>query len=134
MNLLFLSKNHKHSCLLFSFFNIKNNNNNKDNEIKLLLKKLEVLEKENLKLRLKAASHLEIMCRSVESILAHLRTNYWIVRGRKTVKNLLYKCTICKRYQGKTITPPASPDLPDFRLSFNAFNATGLDYAGPLNV
>ncbi|XP_066934625.1 uncharacterized protein [Clytia hemisphaerica] len=79
-------------------------------------------------------THEKVFHHGVESTLAHLRTNYWIVRGRKTVKNLLYKCTLCKRYQGKTISPPASPDLPDFRLSFNAFNATGLDYAGPLYV
>ena len=78
--------------------------------------------------------HENVFHHGIESTLANLRRRYWVVRGRKTVKNLLHTCTLCKRYQGKTIAPPASPDLPDYRLSFNAFHATGLDYAGPLHI
>ena len=51
------------------------------------------------------------------------------------VKNVLRRCVICKKFQGRTYLPPSSPDLPEFRLNlFNAFQATGLDYAGPLFV
>ena len=39
-------------------------------------------------------------------------------------------------FQGKTILPPPSPDLPGFRVNHltNVFEATGLDYAGPLLI
>ena len=42
----------------------------------------------------------------------------------------------CTRYQGVTARPPSSPDLPDYRVNYltHAFQATGLDFAGPLFV
>ena len=81
-------------------------------------------------------SHRSVLHHGIESTLARIRSQFWIVRGRKAVKTELCKCVTCKRYQGKTMLPPASPDLPDFRVrnDMNAFNATGLDYAGPLFV
>ena len=72
----------------------------------------------------------------IESTLSSVRSMYWICKGRKTVKELLRKCVVCKRFQRKTLIPPASPDLPDFRVNhlMNAFQATILDFAGPLFV
>ena len=41
----------------------------------------------------------------------------------------------CKRYQGRTVAPPITPDLPDYRLGlFFLFKATGLSYTGHLHV
>ena len=61
---------------------------------------------------------------------------FWIVRGRKTVKDVLRKCVTCKRFQGKCLPPPESPDLPDYRVNGlnNSYQATGLDFAGPLYI
>ena len=52
------------------------------------------------------------------------------------VKKVLKQCVLCKMFQGKTMIPPPSPDLPGFRVNYltNAFEATGLDYAGPLLI
>ena len=51
------------------------------------------------------------------------------------MKSVLRKCIICKRFQGKTLNPQETPDLPSFRLDFSySFCNVGLDYAGPLYV
>ena len=76
------------------------------------------------------------MHHGVETTLAQIRSKYWIVKGRKSVKEVLRNCVTCTRYQGLPMRPPPSPDLPDFRVehSAHAFQATGLDFAGPLFV
>ena len=76
------------------------------------------------------------MHRGIETTLAYVRRNYWIVRGRTTVKHILRKCVTCTRYQGVAAKPPPSPDLPDYRFDYltHAFQATGLDFARPLLV
>jgi hypothetical protein len=81
-------------------------------------------------------AHETTMHHGVETTLARIRSKYWIVKGRKSVKEVLRKCVICTRYQGRPMRPPSSPDLPDYRVdhSAHAFQATGLDFAGPLFV
>ena len=80
-------------------------------------------------------THEDLLHNGVEATLTKLRKEFWIVKGRKTVKDILRSCVICKRYQGKGLVAPMSPDLPDYRLEMShSFQATGLDYAGPLFV
>ena len=80
-------------------------------------------------------AHESVLHHGIESTLNFLRKRYWITSGRKTVKNILRKCITCKKFQGKTMLPPQSPDLSDFRLNLSIpFNATGLDFAVPLFV
>ncbi|XP_057308167.1 uncharacterized protein LOC130646050 [Hydractinia symbiolongicarpus] len=81
-------------------------------------------------------AHEEVLHFGVESTLAKIRERFWILRGRKTVRNVLRRCVICRRFQGRTMTSPESPDLPVFRVDHltQAFATTGLDYAGPLFV
>ena len=80
--------------------------------------------------------HEKTMHHGVETTLARIRFKYWIVKGRKSVKEVLRKCVLCTRYQGQPMRPPSSPDLPDYRVDHlaHAFQATGLDFAGPLFV
>ena len=82
------------------------------------------------------AAHDRVLHHGIEATLAEVRSKYWLVKGRKMVKTVLRRCVICKRHQAKTVLPPPTPDLPDFRVAhqMNAFSATGLDYAGPLIV
>lgn len=80
-------------------------------------------------------AHGEVMHQEVEATLNRIRERFWIIKGRRSVKNILFKCIICKRYQGKTLLSPPPPDLPDFRIDCSyAFCNVGLDYAGPLYV
>ena len=46
-------------------------------------------------------AHKASMHHGVKSTLGRVRANYWIVKGRKSVKEVIKKCVICKRYQGK---------------------------------
>ena len=81
-------------------------------------------------------AHEATMYHGIETTLAWIRKNYWIVKGRKSVKEVIRKCVICTRYQGQPVRAPSSPDLPDYRVDHMAyaFQFTGLDFAGPLFV
>ena len=69
----------------------------------------------------------------MESTLDKLSQSYWIIKGRQTVEKVLSKCIICKIAQGKTLLPPSTAKLPQYRLYFEyPFENVGLDYAGPL--
>ena len=51
------------------------------------------------------------------------------------MKKHIRHCVICKHYQGRTLLPPHSPDLPAFRLCTDyAFANVGLDHDGLLFV
>ena len=79
--------------------------------------------------------HEDVQHCGIESILNKLRQNYWIIKGRQTVKKVLSKCIICKIVQGKTLSPPSTAKLPGYRLySEYPFENVGLDYAGPLST
>ena len=79
--------------------------------------------------------HKRVMHNGVKDTLTELRSKFWLVRGRQTVKKLLHDCVTCQRYEGKAFKPPPPSPLPDFKVTTApAFTYTGLDYAGPLYV
>ena len=51
------------------------------------------------------------------------------------MKDVIRKCTICKRFNQRTFLPPPTADIPSYRLESDfAFQHTGLDFCGPLYV
>ena len=71
----------------------------------------------------------------VESTLVRVRNKFWLIRGRQIVKSVLRNCVICKLVQGRTLIPPPTAKLPDFRVKCTyPFENVGLDYAGPIYV
>ena len=51
------------------------------------------------------------------------------------MRKVLYKCTICCRFEGQPYNMPPSPPLPSFRVAEDpAFTYTGVDFASPLYV
>ena len=64
------------------------------------------------------------------------RQSHGIGRERKTIKDILRKCVRCTRCQWITAKPNRSQDLSEYRVNYltHAFQATGLDFAGPLFV
>ena len=79
--------------------------------------------------------HNDVMHAGVEATVSRLRRRFWIVKGRQCVKSILRRCVICKRYQGRVMNSPETPNLPNFRISDTySFCNIGLDYAGPLYV
>ena len=80
-------------------------------------------------------AHEQVLHHGVESTLGYVRSKFWITRGRRTIKDVVRKCVICKRHQGKTMVSPPSPDLPNFRVDVNfSFYSVGIDFAGPLYI
>ena len=81
-------------------------------------------------------AHESVLHHGIESTLSFVRRKYWICKGRKSIKNVIGKCITCRRHQGKTMKPPETPDLPNYRTNYiaHAFQSTGLDFAGPLYV
>jgi hypothetical protein len=71
----------------------------------------------------------------VQQTLNTLRQNYWIIKGASVVKRVLRKCLICQRLHagpGKQLMA----SLPSCRVTPGnyAFESTGVDYFGPLQV
>ena len=65
--------------------------------------------------------------------LNRVRCDYWAIKGHQALKKIVSKCVTCKVIQGKTLLPPSTAKLPDYRVYFEfPFESVGLDYAGPL--
>ena len=79
--------------------------------------------------------HIRVMHSGTKATLTELRSRYWIISGRQTVRKLFYGCTVCHRYQGKPYSSLEAPPLPSFRVQEALpFSDSGIDYAGPLYV
>ena len=60
---------------------------------------------------------------------------FWIIKGRQAVKDVLSKCVTCKKMLGRAFSTPPTPPLPSFRVSDElAFSKVGVDFAGSLFV
>ena len=78
-------------------------------------------------------THHLLLHQGVSSTLSHIRSKFWITRGKQTVRKYLSKCVTCKKSQGKTMNNPPTSDLPEFRIDCgHAFQVIGLDNAVPL--
>ena len=78
-------------------------------------------------------THEDHLYCGVNSTLAFISSNYWIICGRQTIKKILKTCVICKIVQGKTVIPPETAKLPYFRVACDhSFENVGIDYTGPL--
>jgi hypothetical protein len=82
--------------------------------------------------RLIRERHLLASHAGTQFVLNDLRQQFWILRGRKTVRGVLSKCVRCRRYSAKNIetTPPPLPE--DRVRDALIFEVTGVDVAGPM--
>ena len=79
--------------------------------------------------------HERVMHGGVTETLTDLTSNVWIVRGRYFIRSLLFRCTVCMKFEGKPYKVPQAPPLPSYRVKeAPAFSYIGLDYVGPLFV
>ncbi|XP_039308955.1 uncharacterized protein LOC105206992 [Solenopsis invicta] len=77
-------------------------------------------------------THLKLNHAGIDIVMNNLREKFWILRYRRTVRAVIYKCTICRRHRVKNIEVSSGP-LPEDRVrDAAAFEVTGVDYAGPL--
>jgi len=79
--------------------------------------------------------HKVVHHNGIRETLNALRQTYWIIRGRQAVKQVIRRCVLCLRFEGKPFTLSIQPDLPGERVSDGPpFINTGIDFAGPLYV
>ena len=77
--------------------------------------------------------HNTVKHRGEKNTLTEVRSKYWITQGKSFVKNVIHKCTLCRRYNTRSYDYPTTPELPKERLRDDVpFSATGVDYFGPL--
>ena len=64
-----------------------------------------------------------------------LRQTFWLIRGRQTVKSIIYKCVPCGRIR-EDISNQLMGALPKSRITrpVRPFSQVGIDYAGPVQV
>ena len=80
-------------------------------------------------------AHKRVLHNGVRETLSELRSTYWVIRGRQTVKKILRGCVVCQRFEGAPCKGVSAPPLPDFRVQESRpFQTTGVDFAGPLYV
>ncbi|XP_021959569.1 uncharacterized protein LOC110855469 [Folsomia candida] len=65
-------------------------------------------------------------------VMGQLREKYWIIRGRKAVRQVITSCVRCRRFSAQHVKTPEAP-LPEDRVRTSvAFEIVGVDLAGPL--
>jgi len=79
-------------------------------------------------------THIRLHYLGLRIILAEPREEFWVLRARQTIKQVLHSCLPCriaKGWPGEEIEAP----LPTDRVTpLRPFAVTGIDYAGPLFV
>lgn len=68
-------------------------------------------------------------------VLAKIRLEYWIEKGRTLTKKTIKKCYKCKRIKAKPYCVPEFPPYPENRVNaLPAFSYVGVDYMGPFSI
>ena len=77
--------------------------------------------------------HVDLGHATVPETLSNIRSEFWILRGRRFVQKVLKKCVNCKKVSGKGFAIPRPPCLPPFRVvrPIKPFAGVGLDFLGP---
>ena len=71
---------------------------------------------------------------SRDNLQGHLRQQFWIVSGRRIIRQVQSRCPKCSRYSARAAQQQMS-QLPWERLKTEGcFSQTGIDYAGPVFV
>ncbi|XP_035208166.1 uncharacterized protein LOC118182886 [Stegodyphus dumicola] len=82
--------------------------------------------------RLVRQKHCELQHAGLQTLIANLREDYWIISINRLAKQVSSSCILCKRFKAKLTEPPFAP-LPKNRIKTAAvFEVSGIDLAGPL--
>ena len=79
--------------------------------------------------------HYSLKHISIKQTLTEIRQKFWICRGRRIVRKVLKKCSLCRKYEGPPYQYPTTPALTRLRLFDRySFYTTGIDNFGQLYV
>ncbi|XP_059047188.1 uncharacterized protein LOC131842631 [Achroia grisella] len=82
--------------------------------------------------RLVRLKHKETLHAGSQTLINCVREQYWIIGIRRLVKSIIRHCVACRRHNSRPYTVHSAP-LPADRVRCGAaFEATGIDMAGPL--
>ena len=77
--------------------------------------------------------HNRVKHNGLRHTLSEVRSLHWITKGKSYVKNILYHCTACRRFNGRPYAYHVSPDLLKLQVNIDyAFSGVGIDYMDPL--
>ena len=77
-------------------------------------------------------AHERVFHNGVKETLTQLRSKYWIIKGRSSVKSFIWKCSLCRRMEGPHYNVPPPPPLPTYKVQeAPPFSHCGVDYAKP---
>ena len=80
-------------------------------------------------------AHESIHHGGMSETLSELRRQFWLPKGRQTVKKSLKECRHCRRILAKSLPHPGPPPLPLERVTFNRpFENTGVDFSGAITI
>ncbi|XP_055947159.1 uncharacterized protein LOC129980800 [Argiope bruennichi] len=78
------------------------------------------------------SKHKELLHCGIQTLIARLREKYRILKARKTIRKVIRKCVICKRFNARYIEVMFAL-LPEDRIKDAfCFEVTGIDLAGPV--
>lgn len=78
--------------------------------------------------------HLKNSHAGCNALSAALQREFWILAGRRTIRNVIFKCIPCYRLKA-SLTQPIMGDLPSDRVTATRpFAGVGTDFAGPFLV
>ena len=60
--------------------------------------------------------HFSVTHISIKQTLTEIRQKFWTCRGRRFVRKVLKKCSLCRKYEGPSYQYPATPALTKLRL------------------
>lgn len=79
-----------------------------------------------------ADAHITTMHGSVALMVSHLRTQYWVIDVRNSVRHHIHKCNKCFQFTSKPLQQLLG-ELPKPRVNIaNPLSHTDIDYAGPI--
>ena len=80
-------------------------------------------------------AHKRVLHSGVNATITELRSRFWLVKGRSTVKKILRECVLCKKYEDHAYQTPPLPPLPSFRVQeAPPLSHSGVDFDGPLYI
>ncbi|GFT82819.1 integrase catalytic domain-containing protein [Nephila pilipes] len=79
-------------------------------------------------------THVRLHHLGTRIVLSELRSDFWILRGRQTIKKVLHKCLLCKLSKLKCGNEVESPLLSERVTPSVPFSTTAIDFAGALYI
>jgi len=80
--------------------------------------------------------HQRLFHASINRTISEIRTKYWIVHCRRSVRHIIHECLQCRRDRLSPMNVPPPP-LPTVRVSSQnpkVFRNIGVDFTGPISI